>query len=118
MLPRVYVSLYPGILATVEPSEKVSEKFLHGYEVGMQTGDIFFALYNARVYCTYRFYCGVSLDVLVRDIEVWKQQATEYKQIWHWNAFSDTSQQLSDFLSEGIDSLNKNIEDKRHRPAT
>eukprot|EP00957_Ditylum_brightwellii_P085919 6536531-Ditylum_brightwellii.AAC.1 len=85
MLPRVYLSLYNGILATVEPSEKVSEKFLHGYEVGMQTGDIFFALNNARAYCVHRFYCGVSLDVLVRDIEVWKQQATEYKQMWQWN---------------------------------
>mmetsp|Transcript_41737 Transcript_41737/g.61097 ORF Transcript_41737/g.61097 Transcript_41737/m.61097 type:complete len:756 (-) Transcript_41737:567-2834(-) len=132
MLPRVYICVYSSALIKHETSKKVSEKFLYGYEVGMQTGDILFAMYCARTYCTQRFFCGVGLDELVRDIEVWRQQMIAYKQMWNLNIFNsfrhkvltlinysdDNLQQFNDLFAEGMKSLKSHIEQKRHLPAT
>uniref|UniRef100_A0A7S2EAG8 Uncharacterized protein n=1 Tax=Ditylum brightwellii TaxID=49249 RepID=A0A7S2EAG8_9STRA len=132
ILPRVYLQLYSSILYVREPAKKISEKFMHGYEVGMQTGDITFAMCNARVYCLHGFWCGVKLDLLVKNIEGWEQQMIEHKQKLNLNMMSalrctvfalinysdDSVQQKRDFLADGTKVLNEHIEKKRHYPAS
>eukprot|EP00957_Ditylum_brightwellii_P211760 15366569-Ditylum_brightwellii.AAC.1 len=132
ILPRVYLQLYSSILYVREPAKKISEKFMHGYEVGMQTGDITFAMMNARQYCLHGFWCGVKLDLLVKNIEGWEQQMIEYKQELNLNMMSalrctvfalinysdDSVQQKRDFLADGTKVLNEHIEKKRHCPAS
>eukprot|EP00957_Ditylum_brightwellii_P095158 7247922-Ditylum_brightwellii.AAC.1 len=100
--------------------------------VGMQTGDIKFALCNARTHCAQRFCCGVGLDVLIRDIRVWEHQMIEYKQEMSRNSMKalrhtvlalinfsvDTMQQNGDFLAEGKKLLNGHIEKNRQYLAT
>jgi len=79
-LPRVCFIVYSGMLSRTEPLKEVSEKFLHAYKVGMQTGDIQIALFNARLYCAMSFCSGGGLDELGRDIQIFEKQMIEYKQ--------------------------------------
>lgn len=61
-LASIYAALYESIFPTTNSVHESLPQLFHGYEVGMQTGDLEFACLNIGLYCMVTFSAGVALD--------------------------------------------------------
>jgi len=73
-IPRVFVSVYGYIHGWSRPFEQSFEPLRRGYRVGLETGDIAFAMRSAILYIYYSFYKGKPLSVLAEKRAVYIEQ--------------------------------------------
>jgi len=66
-LPRVYATYYGFIHAWKRPLRECLEPLLHGYRIGLQTGDMEGAFICANLYCLNAAESGIPLDVIDRE---------------------------------------------------
>lgn len=81
-LPRIYAGLYGGVYACIQSPAVSVQHLMHGYEVGMQSGDIEFALVDNHLHAFSAFGVGWKLDKIERQLAALFQESIELKQVW------------------------------------
>eukprot|EP00957_Ditylum_brightwellii_P202452 15330230-Ditylum_brightwellii.AAC.1 len=79
---HVYCGIF-GVIRGWNRHIKLSiEPLLSGYKIGMQTGDIQMAMFNAYIYLTNNFISGQRhLSIVRKDLNLFGEQMVEYKQM-------------------------------------
>jgi len=103
-LPQVHVATYPGALAYVKQLKLTLDPLLHGYQIGMQLGDIQYAMTNACRYVISSFLAGRNLEELAREMKVFGEQMIEYNQLSIHDMMLPITQAVSSLMSLTYDS--------------
>eukprot|EP00978_Attheya_sp_CCMP212_P042239 scaffold254146_cov55-Attheya_sp.AAC.2 len=79
------------------------ETVLVGYNLGMESGEVIFALQNAASYTLIYFYAGLWLEPVEKDMKAYCQQMEEYNQFGVLNSYKPLWQCVLNLMGRSVD---------------
>ena len=76
---RTYMLVYGNTFAWTHQARDLCKPLFNGYEIGLKTGEIESALWNAYYLINVRFMLGTSLETLVGDLTTYSLQMRDLK---------------------------------------
>jgi len=104
-LSQVYICTFGGIFGWIRNSRLNLESILLGYQVGMQTGDIQHAMFNASSYIKNSFFSGLNLREVERNIDKFGKEMIEYNQKAVYKSMLPVKRAVSDLILSTQDPL-------------
>jgi len=77
---EAYAILYDLVLPWKEHLRATTKSCLSAYHVGLEVGDIEWAANIATIYCSHRYYAGVALDELAKELASYSQAIEQLQQ--------------------------------------
>jgi len=80
---KVYMVFYNSVKPWKDDSREAIPYFLEGYQIGLETGDLEYAAFNAMIYCIFSFFGGRELSVVEQDMAKYGDVIRKLKQERH-----------------------------------
>lgn len=80
LIPRVHIVFYVFTSHWVRPIRESLEPLRNAYQIGMEVGDVEYAMFAAWFHCIQAFFSGMELHRLEKYVEEAKTQMRLYKQ--------------------------------------
>ncbi|MDF5723825.1 MAG: AAA family ATPase [Rhizonema sp. PD37] len=77
---RLYLVVYTFLSHWKKPLRNLLPRFLEGYQVGLEIGDIESSAFNLQIYCCYAYFAGTELNTLSDEMENYWQAIDQLKQ--------------------------------------
>ena len=101
---RTMFLVYNYIAHWTKPMQECAKPLLNGYKIGLVTGDVQSAMYQAYFYNEVMMYTGLNLDVVDENMSMYASQMKELGQFHTLQAFSFVCQAVRNLRGQGTTS--------------